>query len=499
MRIRDLIKAAYPGHESTLTLPDAVVTGVTQDASRVQPGFVFVARAGARFDGHTFIPDAVTAGASLIVGSRTTPPSEMLGGTPYLTVPDDRAAVARLAAALHGWPSRKLRVIGVTGTDGKTSTSALLWWVLQGHTQAGLFSTAMVRMGNQATNGVGHFTTPEADVVQGFLAAAVDADLSEVVLESSSHGLALRRLDDVAYDLAIWTNLTPEHLDFHGTFEAYRDAKIELVRRAPHAILNRDDASYAAFAAASAGVTTFGTHPESDWRLENVMTSPRGTSFLLHTPTGAAVDVFLPQTGAYNAWNAAAAAAAAHHEGVPLAIIEERLVSFPGVPGRMERIVREPFEVIVDFAHTPAALELALAAVKPQREGRLIVVIGAPGERDGSKRGALGRVAVQGADLALFTEDDTRSESLDEILETLAAGARDANATEGQDFHVVPDRAEAIRTALHDAGPGDVVLLAGKGHESTLAREGGTIPWSDADEARTILTELGIDPQLDDG
>ncbi|MDZ7708150.1 MAG: Mur ligase family protein [Trueperaceae bacterium] len=245
MRLRDLVRAAYPELADVASrLPDTVVTGVVQEAARVRPGAVFVARQGARVDGHRFVPDAVAAGAALVAGVRADAPLRDLKGVPYLRVPDDRSAVARLAAAIHGHPSRRVRVVGVTGTDGKTTTSALLWWLLSGASPTALASTAMTRMGTEASAATGGFTTPEADVVQAFLAQANDHGMTHVVLESSSHGLALRRLDEVAYALAVWTNLSPEHLDFHGDLATYRDAKASLVRRAPHAILNRDDDAY---------------------------------------------------------------------------------------------------------------------------------------------------------------------------------------------------------------------------------------------------------------
>ncbi len=487
MRLRALILAAYPEQATRLDVPDTVVTGVTQDASRVTPGSVFVARRGARFDGHDFLPAVVEAGAVLVVGSRNEPPLASLAGVPYLTVEDDLAAVARLAAALHGWPSRKLRVIGVTGTDGKTTTSALLWWTLQGHAPSALFSTAMVRLGDAPGAPVGHFTTPEADVVQDFLATAVDDGSGHVVLESSSHGLALQRLEAVAYDLAVVTNLTPEHLDFHGTFEAYRAAKATLVERAPHAVLNRDDASFDTFAAKAASVTSYGERADADWRLLDVESQPAGLRARLRSPEGDEHVFDLPLPGRFNAWNAAAAIAAAVHEGVPVELATARLATFPGVPGRMERIQAEPFVALVDFAHTPAALTKALDALNPT--GRRIVLVGAAGERDPAKRAPLGEVAVRHADVAVLTEEDSRSEDVTAILSQMREGAVAAGGVEGSTFFVIPDRREAIRVAVGLAEPGDVLLLAGKGHESTLERSGETLPWSEREELQRALSE----------
>ena len=487
MRLRDLVRSAYPELAGVAAkLPDTVVTGVVQDAARVRPGTVFVARRGARVDGHRFVADAVAAGAALVVGARADPPRDDLRGVPYLRVPDDRAAVARLAAVVHGRPSRRTRVIGVTGTDGKTTTSALLWWLLNGASPTALASTAMTRLGPTEPATTGAFTTPEADVVQAFLAEAVDHGAAHVVLESSSHGLALRRLDEVAYALAVWTNLSPEHLDFHGDLATYRDAKAQLVRRAPHAVLNRDDDAYAFFAAEASASTSYGEHTSADWRLLAV--SPKGGRLALRigAPDGAEHEARLPMVGGYNAWNAVAALAAAAHEGLNVDDAVARLATFPGVPGRMQIVQAEPFAVIVDFAHTAPALAKALAAAAPAG-GRRIVVVGAAGERDPGKRAPLGAAATAGADLAIFTEEDARSEDPETILQQLAGGARAAGGQEGVSFERIADRRDAIREAVRRARPGDIVLLAGKGHETTLERADGTRPWNEAAQARAAL------------
>ena len=490
MRLRDLVRSAYPELAGVAaTLPDTVVTAVVQDAARVRPGAVFVARRGARVDGHRFVADAVTAGAALVVGARDEPPLGDLRGVPYLRVPDDRGAVARLAAVVHGRPSRRTRVIGVTGTDGKTTTSVLLWWLLSGAAPTALASTAMTRLGTAEPATSGAFTTPEADVVQAFLAEAVDHGMAHVVLESSSHGLALRRLDEVAYALAVWTNLSPEHLDFHGDLAAYRDAKAQLVRRAPHAILNRDDDAYGFFAAEARASTSYGEHPSADWRLLSV--APEGGRLALRVgaPDGAEHVAGLPMVGGYNAWNAVAALAAAAHEGMAVADAAARLATFPGVPGRMQIVQAEPFAVIVDFAHTAPALAKALDAATPAG-GRRIVVVGAAGERDPDEREPLGAAATSAADLAIFTEEDARSEDPEAILQQLADGALAAGGQEGVSFERVADRRDAIREAVRRARPGDVVLLAGKGHEATLERADGKRPWNEAEEARAALAAL---------
>jgi UDP-N-acetylmuramoyl-L-alanyl-D-glutamate--2,6-diaminopimelate ligase len=487
VRLRELARRAYPDRAAVAgRLPDVEVTAVVQDARRVGPGALFVARRGARVDGHAFAAQAAKAGAVAIAGARPLAPGARLAGLAYLPVPDDRAAVARLAAALHDWPARRARVLGVTGTDGKTTTATLLWWLLQGAAPAALSSTAATRLGETELPPDGPFTTPEADAVQAFLAEAVRRGIGRVVLESSSHGLALRRLDEIAYALAVWTTLSPEHLDFHGSYEAYRDAKGELVRRAPHAILNRDEDDFAWFAAEAAAVTSYGADPRADWRLLAAEPAPGRLELRVGAPDGRELSATLPMVGSYNAGNALAALAAAAHEGLDLDAATARLAAFPGVPGRMQVIQAEPFAVIVDFAHTAPALARALAATTP-RGGRRIVVVGAAGERDPGKRGPLGAAAVRGADLAVLTEEDARSEDPAAILAAMAEGAAAAGGREGRDVLRIPDRREAIRTAVAAARPGDVVLLAGKGHERTLARADALLPWDEAAEARAAL------------
>jgi UDP-N-acetylmuramoyl-L-alanyl-D-glutamate--2,6-diaminopimelate ligase len=487
MRLRELVRRAYPDRPGAADgLPDVDVTSVVQDARRAGPGALFVARVGAQADGHAFASEAARAGAVAVAGGRNLPAGERVADLPYLTVPDDRAAVARLAAALHDWPARRTRVLGVTGTDGKTTTSTLLWWLLQGAAPAALSSTAATRLGAEEVPPDGPFTTPEADAVQAFLAEAVGRGIARVVLESSSHGLALRRLDEIDYALAVWTTLSPEHLDFHGSYDAYRDAKLQLVRRAPHAVLNRDEADYAYFASAANAETSYGADPGADWRLLDVRSEPGRLELTVGSPDGRERFATLPMVGTYNAGNALAALAAAVHEGLDPDAAAARLATFPGVPGRMQVIRAEPFAVIIDFAHTAQALTRALAATVP-RGGRRIVVVGAAGERDPGKRAPLGAAAVRGADLAFFTEEDARSEDPAAILAAMAEGATAAGGREGRDFLRIADRREAIGRAVAAAGPGDVVLLAGKGHERTLARAGEVLPWDEAAEARTAL------------
>ena len=477
----------YQALGQRLELPPTPVTDVVQDHRRVKAGSLFVARRGERRDGHRYAKLAADAGAAAVVGD--VPGVSVLpwNHVPYIYVSDDKAALAKLAATFHGRPSKALNVLGITGTDGKTTTAYLLHHLLGSGYKSGLLSTAGNRLGAEPLAQEGHFTTPEAPDVQRALAAFRDGGCTHAVVESSSHGLAQRRLDEVAYDVGIWTNLSPEHLDFHGTLAAYREAKLTLMRRARISVLNRDDAAFAAFAAAAHEVVSYGEHPESDWRASDVHQEAGKQSFVLHSPAGEA-RVTLPVIGAYNVHNALAALAAAHSAGLSLETLSARLASFPGVPGRMQLVQSEPFTAVVDFAHTPPALEKLLRTLRPLTQGRLIVVLGAAGERDPGKRAPLGEVATRLADLSFFTEEDSRSEVVEHILAEMARGAHAAGGRAAQSYWCLPDRREAIGTALAEAAPGDTVVFAGKGHETTLERAREILPWDEVAEVRRALS-----------
>jgi UDP-N-acetylmuramoyl-L-alanyl-D-glutamate--2,6-diaminopimelate ligase len=412
---------------------------------------------------------------------------------PYVHVADDRWATSALAAAFHGHPSRAMTTVGVTGTDGKSTTATMLHHLLQGDADgvaAGLLSTVGVRIGREAALLPGHFTTPEATDVHEVLARMRAAGATFAVVESSSHGFALGRLEHVAYALGVWTTFTPEHLDDHGTLDAYREAKLTLMRRAPLSVLNRDESAFPAFAAASNAVRSYGEHVGADVRATDVRLGATGIAFDVRVPGGGRVPVSLPMVGAFNVHNALAALSAANALGLPWEDGARRLESFPGVPGRMQLVGTRPVSVIVDFAHTGPALAKALAAVHVEPGGRRIVVIGAAGERDPGRRVALAEAAVAGADLAVFTEEDHRREDLDAILATMAAGAEAVGAREGERFLRVRDRRAAIAAALRAARAGDVVLLCGKGHERTLERGDVIVPWDEVAEARAALARL---------
>jgi len=471
------------------------VAFVTHQADWVHEGDVFVAIKGARFDGHDFIRAAVDRGAVAVLGEGL--PPDVRCPVPYLRVENARAALADAAAALVGHPSRAMQVIGITGTDGKTTVSCLARHLLRATGRSvGLLST----IGYELSDGVlrqppTHFTTPEAPQVQQILADMRDDGVDVVVVETSSHALALDRVRAVDFDIAVWTQLTAEHLDFHGSMQGYFEHKSQLVARSPVAVLNAQDpwteqllpltTAPVLYAAEEGEAVISGVVPH--WRVDDVREGPDDLRFRVHAPQGEA-DIVLPMIGRFNVANAVAALAACVEAGASMEQVVPALATFPGVPGRMEMAPRESTQprVIVDFAHTPPSLAKALQTVRVTTQGRLWVVLGsAGGPRDPGKRAPLGEVASAGADHVVFTEEDHRDTPLREILEEMERGAREA----GRDNVVsVPDRRDAISYAIASADEHDTVVLAGKGPEDTLERDHETIPWNEMAEAVAALS-----------
>jgi len=457
--------------------PPLPVAGLAWDSRRVERGFVFVAIPGVPLphrkplDGHAFIPEALGRGAIAVVGER-----DLTLPVPYLRVEDARRALALLARRYHREPDRDLSLFGVTGSKGKSTTAALLHHLLP---RAALLSTVGLWLGEERRPPLGHFTTPEAPEVYAFLREAADRGLKEAVLEVSSHALALKRVEGLRFRVGVFVSFYPDdHLDLHGTPENYFRAKALLVERSelavlstrlPHLDLLRNKPHL-----------LFG--PGGEVWAEGVRETPRGLAFALHTPWGRG-EAFLPMLGTYNVENALAASAAALASGVSLERVLARLANFPGVPGRMEVVQEEPFRVVIDFAHTGKSLEEALKTLRRTTQGRLLLVVGAAGERDPRRREDIGKVAARLADKAFFTEEDHRTEPLEAILEALAEAAR----REGGVFELVPDREEAILRAILEARTGDTVLLAGKGHEATLERGTLALPWNERAAALRAL------------
>ncbi|CAN5664395.1 UDP-N-acetylmuramoyl-L-alanyl-D-glutamate--2,6-diaminopimelate ligase [soil metagenome] len=485
---------------------DTVITAVDLDSRSVVPGSLFVAIPGARADGHEFAAAAAVAGAAVVIGERA------IGGlaVAQLLVDDARAALALAAAWWHDFPSRSLGVIGVTGTDGKTSTAFMLRAMLEACGRpAGLLSTVTVIAGGQIIGG-SRATTPEAPVLQAALAAMRDAGDDFAIVESTSHGLAQQRVGEVAYDVAVLTNLSHEHLEFHRTFEAYKEAKrrlfesLALSEANPEkglgkwAIVNRDDALADEFTAAaeSAGarVIGYGTDPAAQVHAARVAESAGGLTVGVRTPRWES-NVRLQLAGRFNALNALAAVAVGEALDLDPAGIRHGLEGLAEVPGRMERIVAgQPFIVIVDYAHTPESLAKVLDNLAPTAAaagGGLVCVFGSAGERDTLKRPMMGAVAGERCRLVVLTDEDPRGEDRLVILREIAAGAIDAGKAEGHDLLLEPDRRSAIRVAFENARRGDVVVLCGKGHEATIETADGSVPWNEAAVAREVLAELG--------
>jgi UDP-N-acetylmuramoyl-L-alanyl-D-glutamate--2,6-diaminopimelate ligase len=473
----------------------ACVGGIAYDVRDLTPGDLFAAIDGAAFRGHDVAVEAVGRGAAALLVDR-----ELALDVPMLVGADPAASLARVSAAFHGHPSRDLRVIGITGTDGKTTTTHLAHAVLRAAgTVAGCISTIGVRIGEIAAPATSRLTTPESPEVQRYLRQMVDAGAEWAVLEATSHGLALNRLDEVRFEVGAVTNVTSEHLDFHGNAAAYREAKGILFRRVADAdgvvVVNAGDPGamgLLAYAGRSR-VVRYGFDRSVDVRAVDMEIESDRSRFVLETADDAPVPVELGLPGRFNVENALCAAACALAAEIRPETIAAGLSTAEPVPGRMMRIdARQPFAVVVDFAHTPRALEQVLRLLrKLHPDRRLIVVVGSAGDRDRLKRPQLGEVSARGADYSVFTSEDPRHEDADTILAQIAVGALVAGGREGETFVCVVDRREAIQHALSLAEPGDCVVLAGKGHERSMVWGADERAWDEAAVARAVLAELG--------
>jgi UDP-N-acetylmuramoyl-L-alanyl-D-glutamate--2,6-diaminopimelate ligase len=465
------------------------VTGVVHDSRLVEPGFAFVAIPGFKRDGAEFAPEALRRGASLVVAEREIPEA------PTAVVPDVRYSLATLARALSGDPSRNMEVYGVTGTNGKTTTAYALYSILAGAYGArmcGLMSTAELISAGERSPAVR--TTPEATEVQRMLTGMLEKGVRRVVMEVSSHGIALRRVTGTRFAGALFTNLTRDHLDLHGSMEEYYAAKRELfyLTEGPK-LANAEDAWGRRLREEVAGVRTFGGTADADYRVAEVEASRKGMTFTLRHQ-GGPLRLQTPLLGPYNVLNVAGAASLALEAGVEGSAVAGAVQGMEQVPGRFERVAtaRESgFEVIVDYAHTDVGLEAVLevarglARAHGSSGGRVICVFGAAGERDGAKRPLMGQVAARLADLSIVTTDDAYSEDPAKIAKEVVSGVANGGA------EVLLDRREAIRRALSAAREGDVVIVAGKGHERVQHLPAADVPFHDATVVGELLDELG--------
>jgi UDP-N-acetylmuramoyl-L-alanyl-D-glutamate--2,6-diaminopimelate ligase len=457
--------------------------GITDDSRRAAPGALFIAVRGAVQDGHDFLGAAEARGAvaALVEDATRT-------ALPALVVRDGRRAAAVAAAAAFDDPARALTLVAVTGTNGKTTTVGILRHLLDApHRRAASLGTLGVLVGSEGEplpGGQG-LTTPGPVELQRLLRTLVDGGVGTVAMEVSSHSLDQRRVDGLRFEAAVFTNLTRDHLDYHGTMESYLAAKTRLVDYlAPGgaAVVNADDDAWRALPPAPRTVRFSAGDRVADVYARRVTYTPRGSEWTLHLPQSPAAKVRLPLIGDFNVANAVAAAATAHALGHPADRIAERLSAAPQVPGRLELVGERP-TVLRDYAHTPDALERALEAVRPFASRRLIVVFGCGGDRDRGKRPLMGAIAAAKADLAIVTSDNPRTEDPERILDDIEAGMQHAGAAPHER---IEDRREAIERALAVAGDDDVVVLAGKGHETYQIRGTTSHPFDE----KAIVHEL---------
>jgi len=472
---------------------DPEVTGISYDSRRLKAGDCFVAIPGTHTDGHRYVETALRDGAVAAVVQRRV-------GTawPQIVVDDTRRALALMSSAFFGHPSRSLIVIGVTGTDGKTTTTTMIHQMLRSAGRGvGSMSTVDIRYGDAVDPNDSRQTTLEALEIQEQLAVMRDRGLRYAVIETSSHGLALQRVLGVDYDVAVYTNIAHEHLDFHRTREAYREAKAQLIDLtasavakgiAKTAVLNRDDPSYAYLSPKPiARQISYGVQLKADLKANRIDTSPDGLAIEASTPLGP-LALNLRLTGRWNAANALAAAATGVALGLALDEIRAGLESFSGISGRMERVdLGQPFSVIIDYAHTPQSLEKVLRELRAITNGRLVAVFGSAGDRDREKRALMGEIAARLSDYAVFTNEDPREEEAGVILDEIAAGAQDVGWRQGEQYERIEDRRNAIVHAIRQARPGDTILLAGKGHERSILIGRSKVPWDERAAAEAAI------------
>ena len=471
--------------------PPAEISGVSADSRRVEPGDVFVAIPGFRQDARGFVRDAVGRGATLVV----TEGAALEAPVAQVLVPSARPALAHVAAAFHGHPSRRLTMVGITGTNGKTTTSYLVEAVLRARgLRTGVIGTIAYLVGDERREA--SQTTPEAPEIQSMLARMVEAGVGGVAMEVSSHALVLSRVEGIEFDVALFTNLTQDHLDFHGSLQEYGRAKrrlFELLERSGKprrfAVVNADDpAGREMVRGLRLDVLSYGVRADADVRASDSRSTIDGIRMTVATPRGS-LDLASPLVGGHNVENLLGAVACGIALDVPLETIARALSGVGAVPGRFEQVqAGQPFLVVVDYAHTPDALERVLLTARALTRGRLGVVFGCGGDRDRGKRPLMGEIAARLADRAWITSDNPRSERPAAIIDEILTGARRVPGAEDR-CATLPDRQDAIRSALGWARPDDTVVIAGKGHETYQIVGSEVLPFDDRDVARRVLAE----------
>ena len=470
------------------TTPTAPVTAVTYDSRRVSPGTVFVALRGLKADGAQFAPQAAARGALAIV-AETEPRSAIQ--VPWIVVPDARLALAILADRLQGHPSGALKVVGITGTNGKTTTAYLLRSIFEAAgMRCGLLGTVVYSLGEadiEATR-----TTPESADLQQMLRQMVDNGCAAAVMEVSSHALALKRADAIAFAAGVFTNLTRDHLDFHGDMESYFGAKrrlFELLPEGAPGIVNLDDPRGQTLMPVASRSVTYALRQAANVTAEPFKLALSGLSFTANTPSGR-VRVKSSLVGRPNVYNVLAAIATATALGVPVRAIEDGLAALPGVPGRFQVVSSDDDDVavVVDYAHTDDALKNLLETARALSKGRMLTVFGCGGDRDRTKRPLMGAVAGRMSDVVIITSDNPRSEDPARIIEEVQRGVSGARAQgKGPEVLRIVDRSEAIARAIDIARSGDLVIVAGKGHEKTQVIGDRELPFDDVEVSRAAL------------
>lgn len=458
---------------------DPEITSVTDRSEEVSSGTLFVAIAGRHRDGHDFLTRAVATGAAAVVVSREVPPLPV----PVFRVADSRRAFALLMGNFYSNPARRLILTGITGTNGKTSTAYMLEHCLRAcGIKSALIGTVETDDGESLRPSA--LTTPDPAVLHRIFRQSVENGCTHTVMEVSSQSLDQSRTAGIRFALGIFTNLTVDHLDYHGTMQAYRDAKLKLFSQCDVCLANGDSDYAAPFLACPSALSFSITHG-ADFSARRVHMTRSGVSYLACSPSGQR-EVFLPLWGRFSVYNSLAALAAAELLGLDPDLCASALAQFPGVPGRLEAIRRDlPFRLLIDYAHTPDGLINVLRSVRETTVGRVILLFGCGGDRDVGKRPEMGRIASRMADLVIVTSDNPRSEDPQEIIRQILQGVS------GNHILVIPDRTEAIRTAIRRAEKGDTVLLAGKGHETVQILSDRTLPYDERIIARKILEEEG--------
>ena len=481
------IARATEGRGAGLSPADPI-SGIAYDSRRVAPRQVFVALRGQHADGTAFARQAIERGAVAVVSQDPPDPSSPV---PWLTVADSRLALARLATRFYGDPSRQMQVVGITGTNGKTTTAYLIASIFEAAgIRCGLLGTVVYRIGSETREATR--TTPEAPDVQQLLREMVDRGCGACVMEVSSHALALRRVDDLTFAAGVFTNLTRDHLDFHADMEDYFQAKRRLFEMLPRdcpAVVNADDPRAAAVSLAAGTSVTYGINRTADVAPGPLSFALAGLAFDVRTPRGP-LAIRSALVGRPNVYNILAAVATGVALGLPFAAIEKGIATLERVPGRFQ-VVSGPTDdvtVVVDYAHTDDALRNLLETARPLTTGHLVTVFGCGGDRDRTKRPLMGAVAGRLSDVIVITSDNPRNEDPARIIEEIQRGiTADTRRDSSQRIVALPDRREAIAHAVESARAGDLVLVAGKGHEKYQAIGGRTLPFDDVVVAQDAL------------